>query len=298
MAGHVVSGPTHVLVQASRQALQWRLALLWLLAQALPLALLWLPLWLPLSTALDHSLSGRRLLAGEAQASLYIEVVQSLLRQPGVAAGSGGLLILLLQLPWLAGVLMRAASSAERLDLRALIVGGLDQYGRMARLGVWSLGLLGLAAAAGGTLVHLANERGGQLTLESEAARMQHLALALAALLFALVQASLDAARAQLVHEPQRRSVVLAWFRAGAWLIRRPGVVCLYLLLTAAGMLAAASLAWLRVQSPANGPMGLVAAFALGQALALSLGWMRAARLFALVASARVPAPQKPSEAP
>lgn len=276
-----------ILSAASRGALQWRLLLLWLLAQALPLALACLPLWTALTAQLSYSLGARRLTSPQGDASIYLQVVQWLVGQHELAALSGGWLVMALQLPWLAGVTMTAASSGERLPIRSLIVGGVDYYWRMARLGLWSLLVLGLFAAGGGALVHLANGHADELILEVEADLLRYLALALTLALCVLTQACTDAARARLLTEPQRRSVVRAFFRSCAWLLRRPSVLGIYLLLTAAGLLSAALLAWLRLRWPANTPVALLGAFILGQALVLSLAMMRAARSFALVAALR-----------
>jgi hypothetical protein len=278
------------LLTSCRRALQWRLLLLWSLAQALPTLLVCLPLWAALAAQLDRSLLAYRLLHG-FEVPVYLEALFSLAKRGGYSAGSGpgAALLFVLTLPWLAGITTVAARAREPLRLGALIHGGLNEYWRMTRLGLWALLPLGSAIAAGSGAVYLAEQYGAKATLESDAQHAMWAAVSLAALLFTFARAGVDSACTRLVLEPERRSVVVAWWRGSIWLLRRPWHVLPYLLLTAAGWIAATLLGWLRIQIPAVGPLGLVAAFVLGQALVLSLAWLRCARLFALVAAASPP---------
>ncbi|WP_211517369.1 hypothetical protein, partial [Pseudoduganella buxea] len=79
-------------------------------------------------------------------------------------------------------------------------------------------------------------------------------------------------------------SAVAGWWRGLQLLARRPGPVLLaYGLFTVTGLLLAALLALGRLQVPPLGPAGFTGALLLTQLIALVLGWMRVARLFALV---------------
>jgi hypothetical protein len=199
----------------------------------------------------------------------------------------GAALVFVLLLPWLTGMAMAVARSPQVLRFGELLKGGLGEYGRMARLWLWALVPLGVAGAAGGAIMNAAKEHALTLTMESDALWVGRAALALSALLFLLAHATLDAARAQLVIEPRRRSVVRAWWRGLRGLFKRPGTLLLYAGVTALGMAAAALVALLRVQVAPVGTFSFVLALLLGQALVLVLGWMRCARLFALVAAGR-----------
>jgi hypothetical protein len=278
------------LFTASRRALQWRLLLLWWLALALPALLACLPLWAALAAQLNRSLLGLRLLQG-FDVPLYLEVSMSLSKY-GYAPGSGvgGVLVFALMLPWLAGITTSAARSSTPLGFAALVHGGLDEYWRMTRLSLWALLPTGLAGAAGAAAIYFAREYGAKATLETDAEHAILAASALAGVLFLLARASSDSACARLVLEPERRSVVVAWWRGSVWLVVRPWRALPYLLLTAAGLSVAAVLAWLRVQTPAVGALGLVTIFLHVQAGVIALVWMRCARLFVLVAAASVPA--------
>jgi hypothetical protein len=271
---------------AARQALQWRLLLLWLIALALPLVLASLPLWVALAGVLDHAVQGLQLVEG-FELPVFVEAMRMLSeRGYSPASGLGAVIVFVLLLPWLTGVAFTAARTSAPQGFAALLKGGLTEYWRMARLWLWALVPLGLAAGAGAGLLHLAKEQALTMTLEADADRLTRAAIAIGALLLLLAHASIDAARAQLVLEPRRRSVVLAWWRATRLLVRRPGRILLYGLVTAVGLLLAALLGWLRIQVPPVTTPGFVAALLLGQLLVLALAWMRCTRLFALVAAA------------
>ena len=270
-----------------QQALQWRLLLLWLLALALPVLLAGLPLWLSLASVLDRSLLGRQLVAGFEIPVLAETVTALRLGGYSPASGLGGLVVFLLLLPGVSGLVMPAARAPQRLGFAALCKGAFGEYGRMARLWLWALLPLGVAGGIAGAVMHGVKEQVLTLTLESDALWLGRGGLAFSALLLLLAHATVDAARAQLVIEPRRRSVVLAWWQATRTLLRRPGNFLLYLLLTLLGLLFAALLAGLRVRVQPVSGLSFIAALLLGQLLVLVLAWMRCARLFALVAAGR-----------
>jgi len=88
--------------------------------------------------------------------------------------------------------------------------------------------------------------------------------------------------------ERRRTSAVLAWWGGVKLLLRRPlALLGSYLVITALGLAIAALLALARLRVPALGAGGTAAAFLLTQLAVLALGWMRSARLFALIALAR-----------
>jgi len=272
---------------AAGLALQWRLLLLWLAALALPVLLLSLPLLISLKGSLEFSLLGAHLL-DPLDLPVLIELLMGLgQRGYSPAAALPAVIVLFLLLPWLSGLVIAAARSPAPLGFGALLRGGLGEYGRMARLCLWALIPLGLAAGVAAGLLHISKEQALKFTLESDADHLGQAMLAISALVFLLAHATLDAARAQLAVEPQRRSVVRAWWRASKDLARRPSRLVLYLMLTVAGLLLAAVLAWARIQVAPVSALSFVLALLLGQVLVLCLSWMRCARLFALIAAAR-----------
>jgi hypothetical protein len=279
-----------LLLQGARQALQWRLLLLWLAALALPLLLGMLPLWTALSAVLDRSTLGARLVHG-----MDLAVVGDTL--PALAErgfGPGALLVAVLVfvalLPWIAGVAMAAARAARPLGFAALLQGGLHDYGRMARLWLLALLPLGVAAGLSAGLFHVLRETVRTVTLESDAVWLGRGVLALSALLMLLAHASVDAARAQLALEPRLRSVWRAWWRGLRGLRLQPARLLLYAVATAAGLALAALVGVLRLHVAPVSMATTLLALLLGQGVVLALGWMRMARLFALVAAARAAA--------
>jgi hypothetical protein len=172
--------------------------------------------------------------------------------------------------------------------MSALLAGGAQEYGRMLRMLVWAAVPLGIAAFASGIAFDMAGRVAEAAILESEARRASWIATAVAALVLLVVHATIDAGRAVLARDKRRSSAVLAWGAGLKLLLRRPlALLGTYLLTTAVGLFVAALLALARLQVPALGTGGTLAAFLLTQLAVVVLGWMRCARLFALMALAR-----------
>jgi hypothetical protein len=124
--------------------------------------------------------------------------------------------------------------------------------------------------------------------LETDAEHASHIAMIVAAAAFALMHATVDAGRALLANERRRRSAIVAWWGGVKVLVRRPfSLLGVYVAITGAGLLLAGLLALARLQVPALGAGGTIAAVLLTQLAVLVLGWMRCARLFALMALTR-----------
>lgn len=285
-------GALHHVPAAARQALQWRLLLLWLLALLLPLVLAMAPLWLSLGAVLDRAPLAQRLLDSLDLAVLADTLAALSSRGYSPAAALLPLAVLTaLLLPWIAGCLVAAARALHRgeppLRLGPLLRGGLAEYGLMFRVQLLALVLLGVAGAAGGAALDAAGEQARKLLLESDADLLQRAVLFGAVMLFLLVHATVDAARAQLVLEPRRRSVLKAWWRGLRGLRHQPSRLLLFLLFAVAGLLLAAPLAWARTQLAPVGVLSFIGALLLGQLLVMVLGWMRSARLFGLVLAGR-----------
>jgi hypothetical protein len=124
--------------------------------------------------------------------------------------------------------------------------------------------------------------------LESDADHASHVALIASVVVFALVHATIDAGRALLANERRRRSAIVAWWGGVKLMVRRPfSLLGVYVVVTGIGLLLAALLALARLHVPALGAGGTVGAFLLTQLAVLVLGWMRSARLFAMMALVR-----------
>jgi hypothetical protein len=278
------------LVAAFRGALQWRLLLWWALLLLLPTIAAALPVWQMLAANLDHSVYAAQL-ASKLDMLAIADLGGSVREHYAAAIGSGGIVALgltLLLSPLLAGMTIHAARAAKRPGFTDLLAGGAREYARMFRMLVWSVVPLAAAGIAAGVAFKLAGKSAESAILESDAERASHIAMIVAAVAFALVHATIDAGRALLANERRRRSAIVAWWGGVMLLVRRPlSVLGVYLAVTGAGLLLAALLALARLQVPALGAGGTTGAVLLTQLAVLVLGWMRSARLFALMALTR-----------
>lgn len=275
--------------RAARAALQWRLLALWTLLMLIPTAILTLPLWKVLGMGLDHSVHAARL----AQ-QLDMTALADLMALHGKhaeafnVAGIVALVVTLLLSPLLTGMAATASRAAETLNMRSLISGGLAEYPRMLRMLVWSVLPLGLAIAVGGAATGAAGEQLDKAIVAADVDLVNYAALAVALLLFAFAHATLDAGRAALTIERRRTSAVKAWWSGLKLVLRRPlASMGVYLAISGVGLALAAALAVARINVSGWNLAGFLLALLLVQLTVTVLGWMRCARLFAMVELAR-----------
>lgn len=278
------------LLNAMRAALQWRLLLWWAVLLLLPTLAASLPVWQMLATNLDHSVHAPQL-AEKLDLIAIADLLGSVGERYAPALGSGAIVALgltLLLSPLLAAMSLHAARATRRPGFMELLAGGAQAYARMFRMMVWSLVPLFVVGMLAGAAFKLAGRSAEHAILESEAERASHLAMLAGALLFVLVHATLDAGRALLANERRRRSAVVAWWGGVRLMLRRPlPLLGVYVLVTGIGLLLAGLLALARLHVPALGAGGTAGAFLLTQLAVLVLGWMRSARLFAMMALLR-----------
>jgi hypothetical protein len=277
-------------LRATRGALQWRLLLWWALLLLLPTVAAALPLWQMLAASLDHAVSAARL-AERLDMIAFADLVGAARERHAAALGTGGLVALALTLllsPLLSGMAIAAARAPQRLGMGALLAAGAHEYPRLARMLVWSAVPLGVAGLLGGGAWRLAGKAAETALLESDAERAAQLALLATSVLLLLAHATVDVGRAVLAADRRRTSAVAAWWRGCGLLLRRPlALLGTYLAVTAAGLAVAALLALARTRVPALGTAGTIGAVVLAQLVVLVLGWMRGARLYALLALVR-----------
>lgn len=266
-------------------ALQWRLLLLWVLGLCLPTAIVAIPFWRALAGQVDYSVR-----AGEWATRLDVGALYDLIaamQQAGYMLSGGvllGLAVTALLSPWLTGMSVVAARSPRPLGFSALLQGGLGEYGRMFRLMLWSVLPMGLALAAIAGMMSWSEGKAEQAVLESAADSAGNIALLVGGFAFVLMHATVEAARAQFAADAQLRSAIRAWWRGLKLVLRRPfSTLGVYVLLTALGLLLAALFAWGRINVLPLGAMGIFFGLLLTQAGSAALGWMRSARLFALM---------------
>ncbi|MGZ5198964.1 MAG: hypothetical protein ACXWC4_04265 [Telluria sp.] len=278
-------------VSAAGAALQWRLVLLWTIVLLVPTAVSALPVWQLLSASFDHSVHAPALAT-----SLGLDTISDLVAtnaRNGTGIGNGNLLALLFTLllsPLLAGMTIHAARAPAAPRVGALIVGGVQEYARLLRMLAWAIVPLGIVAAIAAGAFAAAKKYAEASVLESSADHALLGATIAVALLFAIADASLDAGRAVLAGDRRRRSAVKAWWTGFRILLRRPiATLGTYLVITIVGLAIAALLAVARLNVAPLGLGGWIGAFLLTQLAVLTLGWMRSARLFAMLELVRAP---------
>jgi hypothetical protein len=283
------AGPRSVL-HATRAALQWRLLLWWAVLLLLPTIVATLPVWALLSASLDHAVHAARF-AERLDMIAYADLLHGARDHYAPALGAGSIVALVLTLllsPLLAGMALAAARAPQPLASGALLAAGAQCYPRMARMLAWSIVPLGVAGLVGNSAHHLASQFAETARLEADAERAMHLAVLATVVSLVLAHATIDVGRAILATDRRRTSAIGAWWRGCGMLARRPlSLLGTYLAVTATGLALAGLLAFARVHVPALGTAGTVGAIVLAQLVVIVLGWMRMARLFALVALLR-----------
>ncbi len=282
------AGAFSFIPRAGRAALQWRLLVLWAALLAVPTIAAALPVWQLLGANLDHSVHVASL-AQELDLVALADLAGSQQRS-GPAVPDGLLTALLLTLllsPLLTGMAAAAARAPQPLRFGGLLAGGVQDYLRMARMLVWAVVPLGIAAALGSAAMAAAGKYAERALLESHAELAGIGALLICGLLVLIAHASLDAGRAVLAADRRRRSAVRAWWDGCRLLLQRPGAALGgYLAISVVGLAVAAALGLARVHVPHAGVPGSIGALALTQLVVLALAWMRSARLFAMIALA------------
>jgi hypothetical protein len=279
---------------AGRRALQWRLLLLWVAALLIPTAMLTVPLWQIFADQLDHTLHAADLaqnMTANALSDLMFSVVYDGggLSSIGLVAG----IFTLLATPFLNGMAVSAARSAEPLGFAALIQGGAAEYWRMFRMVVVSLLPLGIAIGIGSTLMDSAGKYAEHAILRSSADNMCLAAQIVLGLLMILALASVDAGRAQFAISTRKRSALKAWWRGCKLIVKRPlATLGSYIGLSLVGLIVFAVFAMLRIDVPHVSPFGFIIGLVLTQLAAATLAWIRGARLFALTDIAKAQAEQ------
>lgn len=271
-------------LRAGWRALQWRPLLLWIAVLLIPTVMVAMPLWHILSDQLDHTIHGSDL-AQRLTLDATGDLVGALTTDGAALPSMGTLAVIftLLATPFLNGMMVTAAKSAEVLGLSALIAGGLAEYWRMFRMFIVSLIPLAVAGGIGAAAMNGADKYAEHAILRSSADHASLAAQIVLGLLLLLAWASIDAGRAQFAISSRKRSAFKAWWRGTRLLFKRPvAVFGSYLVLTLIGAIVFAVLALLRINVPHVSVAGFVIGLILTQLAAATLAWIRGARLFAL----------------
>ena len=270
-------------------AAQWRLVLLAPLLLLVPAAVAMIPIARFLGEQLDHQPRWKELVPRLDSQALFALVKQ--LGTPGAAGLPSGfltsVLVALVLTPLIAGAALAAARSDEELDLRELLRGAAEHYGRLLRMQVASLLPLGAFFGAVAGLTVWQTKLVERSLTEAQALRNGRLILAAIALLGFLANLVLDAGRAWFAAQPSRRSAFFALGAGVKLVVRRPLQSLTIGLVTAAALLLPAAVMVLR-QRVTQGSGGTVAlAFLLAQLAVALVAYGHAARLIGLTELAR-----------
>jgi len=272
-----------------RQALQWRLLLLWLIATALPTLVLSLPVGRVLADALDYSAQ-----ANQWAQRLDLVMVQDLgerVARQGAALGGAGTVagvLLVFLFPLLNAMFAAAARSPRVLHFGELLHAGLSDYGPMLRLVLFALVPLGIALGLGAVASKAAHRYGEHAILSADADLVKGIAIGVGVLLFVLAHASIVAGRAWLTLLPRRRSAFVALWRGVKLVFFHPlRSLMLYLGITLPVLLLISVLGVLRVEIPSGSVAGSLLGVLVVQCIAVLAGWMHFARLLAMLSLVR-----------
>jgi hypothetical protein len=275
-----------------RDALQWRLWLLWILATLLPTLLVATPLWATLQGRFGHSVDAAAIAAGKDVPMLLqgLGEIAPHLAWLGVGIGASTVLMLLLS-PWLTGMVVASMRAGRRLGFGELVRGGLAEYWRLLRMLLWSLLPLGLALAIGGGVMGALKQGTEGAILASEVESATRNGLIVLGLLFVLAHATVEAGRGWLGADLVLRSVIRAWWRGVKLLLRRPlATLLVYLVASIVGVGLALLFAWLRLRVDGAAAGAAVLSFLAGQGIVAMLAFGRIARLYGMgeLAAARM----------
>ena len=270
---------------ALERGLDWRLLLFWMLGMLLPTALLAVPIWRTLSEALDQYPLAQHV--AERFDVLVFEDLRVIAQRSSPALAGGAQVTLLLAVlvsPLLTAAIMASAAADERTFAGRATA----WYGRALRLWLVSGIPLALLGAAWWALAKLVDNEAQRATLETRVDLRSRLSLLAVVLLGLVLHASIEAGRAELAANPERRSALLAWLHGTRKALRRPFRTLLsYLVPTVFSLLLAALLSVLRLHVDAASQSGFWSGLLLTQLAVASIGWGRASRLFALTALVR-----------
>jgi hypothetical protein len=294
--------PVEALTRSAQAALDWRLLGWWTAGLLIPTAAAALPFWRELESLLDFSPRAADF-AHQVDLLIVEDLSVSLSRVQPALMGAGGITvaIALVLSPWLTGMMMATASQEPALGRAPLLQSGLAWYGRALRAWLLSLVPLAILGMLASMLFKSAGDYAERALLETSAIRASRAAALGTTIVFVLVHAIVETARAELAANPRSRSVLRAFARAGKRVAVNPlAMLGLYLAPTVASLVVAALLVLIRLRIDGATSSGLVIGFVVTEMAVAVIGWGKASRLFALTALVR-PIPKEtdqPSDPP
>jgi len=272
---------------ALRRGGDWRYLTVCAVALLVPAAVAYVPLSSFFKSLFEFSTRSNEIVAWLDSAA-FTEVVRQLGEPQAAGIGSGivgAAIVVVIVAPLLAGAALALAKETGPLDFRSLLGGAAELYLRMLRTSIASCIPLGVAAAGAALAFHFAHKSSDTAIVESTATRGHLFAILVSVVLFWLANVTVEAGRAHLGAEPERRSAFLAWWSGVRLLVRRPlPVLGLSLVTTLVGVGLAFVLTAVRLRIPQSGTASIALAFVFAQAAVAALAWGRASRLAGLVA--------------
>ena len=275
--------------RAMRRALQWRLLVLSPVVLLVAAIATLLPLFRVLGEVLDHSPRWKDLTGLDSYAAAAIAKV---LQGPGSGAITTGvqtsIVLAVLFAPLLAGAALVVADADARPRLRGLLSGAAAYYPRLLRMQLAALIPLGAAGLLASGLLRWRLHVDDAATSEAATHASSRIAWTLSIALVFVAQLVIDAGRARLAAEPERRSAVKALGAGVKLILKRPAqALAIGASATVLSLLIAAILLIVRNQIAQSSASSILFAFLLGQLAVVAIAWGHAAKLCGLVEIAR-----------
>ena len=206
-------------------------------------------------------------------------------------------LLLFILIPFLNGAFVASARTAAPVRLAELIRESLRQYGPMFRMMFMALLPLAIAGVVEWATMKGVKHYGEHAILASDVQHLKWVAIAVSLVVFAWADASIDAARASLALNPNKRSAIKAWWRGLKLVVVHPlRSLVLYVAVTAIAAILLALVAAFRLHMSATSFWGFLFALLITQLLVAVTAWMHYARLFGMLELTRALQSVQPAE--
>ena len=274
-----------IMFRAMWRALSWRLLILTPIVMTIAslASLVWL--WLFLGDALDHSPRWASLTTLDS--SGFAALAKAL--APGIGTGLVPALVTSLVLglvlsPLLAGAALVVATEDDAPRLGDLLAGAARSYPRLFRMQLAAFAPIAIAAVVANLAQTWASHAADHATEEAATHTYSRIAWVVTIVFILLAQLVIDAGRAKLAVEPDRKSAVVALGAGIKLLVRKPvAALVVGVSANAVSLAAAAALLVVRQHLAQTSAGAVAAAFVLGQVAVAVIGWGHAVRLCGLV---------------
>jgi hypothetical protein len=275
--------------RAMRRALQWRLLVLSPVVLLVAATATLFPLLRALGEVFDRSPRWQELTGLDSFAAAGLAKV---LQGPASGTITTGvqtsIVLALLLAPLLAGAALVVADADARPRIRGLLSGAAAYYPRLLRMQLAALIPLGAAGLLTSVLLRWSSHVDDAATSEAATHASNRIAWTLAIALVFVAQLVVDAGRARLAAEPERRSAVKALGAGVKLIVKRPAqALAIGASTTAVSLLIATIVLVVRNQFAQTSGAAVLFAFLIGQLAVMAIAWGRAAKLCGLVEIAR-----------